>query len=252
MLCRLAGKARQYEALSLTSRAMSQENAYAMTDDGLLVAAAAPATERAIFLKKTYGLLLMAILVFAGTMVATFQVPALKEMAWSLAGNFWLPLILMMGGAWLVHALAEKPGINLITFYAYAIFFGFLVAPWVHLAGGSVVLQASLLTAFIFIGLSAYVFFSGKDFGFMGGFLYMAMFGLLGVGLVGFFMDGGYTMRLWLSAAGALLFSGFILYDTSNILRRYPTTMHVSAACVLFVDIVLLFRNLIFLLMDRD
>ena len=48
------------------------------------------------------------------------------------------------------------------------------------------------------------------------------------------------------------MFSGFILYDTSNIMRRYPTNAHVSAAMELFVDVIMLFKFIVIMLMNRD
>ena len=74
----------------------------------------------------------------------------------------------------------------------------------------------------------------------------------LGLGIVAGIFFGGFGLGLWFSVAGALLFSGFILYDTSNILRSYPTNAHVSAAMVLFVDLIMLFKNLIWIFLASD
>ena len=48
------------------------------------------------------------------------------------------------------------------------------------------------------------------------------------------------------------LMSGWILYDTSNILHHYPTDMHVAAALELFADIALLFWYIIQLVMEMS
>jgi len=45
-----------------------------------------------------------------------------------------------------------------------------------------------------------------------------------------------------------LLFSGFILYDTSNILRYYGTDEHVSATLALYLDVLNLFIALLSIL----
>ena len=107
-----------------------------------------------------------------------------------------------------------------------------------------------MITAVIFMGLTAYVFMSGKDFSFMGGFLAIAVVGLIITGLVSMFMGGG--VGIWYSYAAAAIFSGYILYDTSRILHHYPTTAHVSAALVLFVDVVILFKHILIILASND
>jgi len=52
-------------------------------------------------------------------------------------------------------------------------------------------------------------------------------------------------MALTLSGVGVLLFSAFILYDTSNILRDYPNDEYISAALTLYLDVFLLFQHLL-------
>jgi hypothetical protein len=51
----------------------------------------------------------------------------------------------------------------------------------------------------------------------------------------------GFSLGLWFSAAMIALASGFIVYDTSNILHRYPTTHYVAASLELFASVALLF-----------
>ena len=227
---------------------MSQNNPYAVTDDAIF-AADAPVDARVVFLKKTYSLLTLGLLVFAGTLWAAGNIDAVTRFAISIY-NPWMSLIVLIGGSILVHAVATKPGINLVAYFSFVSFFGLVSAPMIltlaATGGPAIISQAALLTALIFIGLSAYVFYSGKDFGFLGGMLWVGMLGLLAVALMGFFM--GFTLGLLFSGAAVLLFSGYILYDTSNILRRYPTNMYVGAALELTIDVILLFKNLVFLL----
>jgi FtsH-binding integral membrane protein len=230
---------------------MSENNPYAVHDDAIF-AADAPVDERVVFLKKTYSLMTIGLLVFAATLWAAGHIPAVTELMVSIY-NPWMPLIVLFGGSILVHAVATKPGINLVCYFAFVFFFGLVSAPLILFIlaaspaeGQTIITQASLLTALIFIGLSAYVYYSGKDFGFLGGILFVGCLGLLAVSIIGFFM--GFTPGLWWSGIAILLLSGYILYDTSNILRRFPTNMYVGAALELTVDVILLFKNLVFLL----
>jgi FtsH-binding integral membrane protein len=113
-----------------------------------------------------------------------------------------------------------------------------------------VLTQAAMLTALVFTGLTGYVFVTRKDFSFLGGALAIGVFALIGIAIAGSLF--GFTVGLWYSVLGVVVFSGYVLYDTSKILHSYPTTAYVSAAVVLFVDVVLLFKHILFLLMRRD
>ncbi len=114
--------------------------------------------------------------------------------------------------------------------------------------GGEIVMTAMGMTAITFLGLSAYVLSSRKDFSFMGGFLaagsivlIVAMIALFALPLFGVDISG---LQLAFSAAVVLLMSGFILYDTSNIVNgRY--TNYVMATVSLYLSIYNLLVHLL-------
>jgi len=114
--------------------------------------------------------------------------------------------------------------------------------------GGEIVMTAMGMTAITFLGLSAYVLTSRKDFNFMGGFLaagsmvlLVAMLALFVLPLFGVDISG---LQLAFSAAVVLLMSGFILYDTSNIVNgRY--TNYVMATIGLYLSIYNLLVHLL-------
>jgi FtsH-binding integral membrane protein len=232
---------------------MEAVNPYAV--NAATSAAMASADARATFLQKTYALLLAGVFGFAFTLWAAGNVPAVRGLAVGLWGTSpWLVLILALGGGWLVHTMAERSPINLVLYFAYVFLLGLVLAPLVLYAANNAsgaLTQASLMTAITFGGLTGYVFASRKDFSFLGGALSIGFFAMLGIAIAG--MLFGFTPGLWYSVAGVVLFAGYVLYDTSQILHRYPTTAHVSAAVVLFVDVVMLFQHILMLLLrSRD
>jgi FtsH-binding integral membrane protein len=231
---------------------MNQSNPYALEH---MIAAEAPADARAQFIQKTYGFLLAGVLVFVATLWAAGNVASVRELAVGLYRmNPWLSFAIVLGGSWLVHAVAEKSPINVVAYFTYAFLFGLLLAPIVLVAANTapvVLTQASILTAFVFTGMTAWAFLSKKDFSFLGGILSIAFFGMLGVAIAG--MIFGFTIGLWYSVIGVIVFAGYILYDTSRILHHYGTHQHITAAIVLFTDVVLLFKHILVLLMrSRD
>lgn len=240
---------------------MSHTNPYAYA--GEVPAAQAAVEERVAFLRKTYTLLLAGILTFAATLWAAGSVEPVRGMAEGLAkvifGSRWGWLLyagLFIGGSMAVHAFAEKKPLNVVLFFGFAFLMGLLISPLVYMVlaqsdGVRTVNQAALLTALVFAGLSAYVFFSGRSFSFLGGALSIGSIALFGIFIIGG-LTGGLGGGTWISGFVVALMAGYILYDTDAILRRYPTTMHVAAACVLFVDVIILFKHLLFLLARRD
>lgn len=228
--------------------------------DPSMPAALAAVEERAAFLQKTYSLLLAGILTFAATLWAAGSVEPVSTWAASLgqaiyASRFgWLLYIgLFLGGGFAVHAVAEKSPINLFAFFGYAFLLGLLLAPFILFVAQSspdVISQAALITSVIFTGLTGWVFVSGKDFSFLRGALSIGCFALIAVGLAGWIF--GFTLGLWFSMAIVVLMAGYVLYDTSKVLHHYPTNMYVSAAVVLLTDIVILFKHIVLLLMNRD
>ncbi len=235
---------------------MSQ-NPYAFA--GQVPAAEALPAERAAFLRKVYSLVLAGVLTFAASLWGAANVPFIADMAdslWRTIGGSrfgWLIyLAIMMGGFYVVQSVARTSPLNLIAYFAWSFLLALLMAPLVlhaaHTAPATLNL-AALLTALIFSGLTAFVLMTGKDFSFLRGVLFLAFWGLLVLGLCGWIF--GFGTPLLFSGLLVLLFAGYILYDTSEVLHRYPTTMAVSAAVVLFTDVVYLFKHILILLMSR-
>lgn len=230
---------------------MRDQNPYAVQN---IAVAAATADERATFLQKTYSLLAAGVFVFAATLWAAGNVPAVQSLAVGLwQTSPWIVLIGIFGAGWVVRAVAETRPINLIAYFAYTFVFGLLLAPLVLVAADAapqVLTQASIVTLLVFSGLTGYVFATGKDFSFLGAALAIGLFAMIGVGVAGLLF--GFAVGLWYSVAGVVLFSGYILYDTSRILHHLPTNAHVRGAIELFVSLVLLFQHVLNLLMSLN
>lgn len=118
--------------------------------------------------------------------------------------------------------------------------------------GTEIVMQALGGTAVIFFALSAYVTTTKKDFTFMRGFLFTGLI-LVIVGAIGsmiasyFFGVDVSSFSLMISGAVVLLMSGFILYDTSSIIRGEQTN-YIMATVGLYLNIYNLFTSLLHIL----
>lgn len=116
---------------------------------------------------------------------------------------------------------------------------------YINLPGGSAtVLSAALITTAVTLALTAYVYKTGKDFSRLGGFLFAGLIVVLLAAIAALFIP---AMQAMVSAAGALLFSGFILYDTSRLVRGEEDN-YVMAAVSMYLNVLNLFLSILQLL----
>ncbi|KQB07592.1 BAX inhibitor (BI)-1/YccA family protein [Vibrio metoecus] len=112
--------------------------------------------------------------------------------------------------------------------------------------GPIVIAQALGLTGMVFLGLSAYTITSKKDFSFMRNFLFAGLIIVIVSSLINIFV-GSSVAHLAISSASSLLFSGFILFDTSRIVRGEETN-YISATISMYLNILNLFTSLLSIL----
>lgn len=112
--------------------------------------------------------------------------------------------------------------------------------------GSELIMQAMGGTAIIFFALSAYVLTTKKNFSFMGGFLFVGLMVALVAMIANIFFQIP-ALHLAINAVIVLLMSGFILYDTSNIIHGGETN-YLRATVSLYLNILNLFTSLLSLL----
>jgi len=116
---------------------------------------------------------------------------------------------------------------------------------YLSLPGGSAtVMTAAVITTAVTMALTAYVHKTGKDFTRMGGFLFAGLIVVLLASIAAMFVP---AMQAGVSAVAALLFSGFILFDTSRLIRGEEDN-YVMAACSMYLNVLNLFLSVLQLL----
>lgn len=197
-------------------------------------------------LRNTYALLAMTVLFSAITAGIAMAVDMGRGMGLICS----LAAIVLV---WFVLPRTANSAAGIGVVFAFTGLLGASLGPllkhYLGLAGGGqIVMQALGTTALVFFALSAYVLTTRKDFSFMGGFLFVGLIAVLvcalGMVIAGMF---GFTMPLAsvaLSGVIALLFSGFILYDTSQIIHGGETN-YLMATTRLYLDILNLFTALL-------
>lgn len=212
-----------------------------MNTSTLTTSATNLADDRIDFLGKTYGML--ALCIAAGSAGAYFSMGMVfpQEHPWMMLG-------LMIAGIFGVQMVRHTPVLNFAALLGFGAITGLAISPLVGFVAAQsemLVAQAFLTTAAAFVGLTAYVFISRKDFSFLKGFVWTGLIAMIVLGLSNYFFFESSTLQLAMSGMGVLLFSAFIVYDTSNILRDYPSNEYIAAALTLYLDVFLLFQNLL-------
>ena len=165
--------------------------------------------------------------------------------------NPWMFLIGVFGLSFLVHKTANSAW-GLLSVFVFTGFIGFYIGPVLSLyagvPGGSAnIMMAMGLTAFTFVGLSAYAIISRKDFSFLTGFIVVGMFAMLGAIVLGLLFDLG-MFHLVISAGIVILMSALILWQTSAIIHGGETN-YIIATVTLYMTIYNLFMSILHLLM---
>ena len=162
--------------------------------------------------------------------------------------------LLTIGGYFALLFLTAKTAnsaMGLVCIFALTGFMGLTLGPiisfYLHAFsnGPQLVMMAFGGTAAIFVGLSGYALTTKRDFSFLGGFL---MVGILVAFLAGIaaLVFSFPALSLAVSAMFILLMSGFILYQTSQLVHE-PNTNYILATVGLYVSIYNLFTSLLYL-----
>jgi FtsH-binding integral membrane protein len=234
-------------------------------------------SDRVEFLRKTYahlGLALVAWAVFTAGIMKFMTGASLKFSSWAFGGQWnWLMVMgLFMAVGWGANRMAHSDsskglqyaGLGLAVLaqaillqpLLWTLIFKFGNLSVVEAGAGeigmsgqatSILGQAVLITGVIFGGLTAVVFITKKDFSFMRGILVIASFGLLGLFLAS--MIFGFSMGSLFCGLSILLMAGYILYQTSSMMRDFPPSHYVAASLMLFSTVATLFWNVLQLLM---
>lgn len=144
--------------------------------------------------------------------------------------------------------------LNLLLLTLFVITSGLTLGPilskYITYGEGAIIPLALGSTSIIFGVLSVYVHISKKDFSFLGGFLFVGLLGMIIVGLAGMFFNFSFNTTLY-AAIGVIIFSGYILFDTSNMLHRYRDEEYVAATIALYLSFLNLFLLMLQLLSGK-
>lgn len=228
-----------------------------MNSENNVIVSYATEVERAAFFKKTYSHVAYAILGFMLVEAILLRIVPVEWTIYMMSGKFiWLFII---GLFWLGSIMTDKlvfhPDRNkqYLGLGLYVLLEAIIFLPMITIAvlysGSEMIIQAALITLFMFSGLTAVVFMTKTDFSFLRTAITIGGFVALGIIVVGAIF--GFNLGLWFSVGMVALASASILYQTSQIKDQFSTDQYVGASLQLFASIMLLFWYILRILMSR-
>ncbi len=215
--------------------------------------------ERVEFYKKTYahvagGVLLFIIFEYfllSSETVVRFMMSMLDGIKW----------LLLLGGFMFITSYAESTAMRTadkkkqyLAYVVYILAEAIIFVPLLYIAiyyvnSMDLLKQAVVVTLMLFMGLSAVVLITKKDFSFLRAALTIG--GFIAIGLIIAGSIFGFNMGLWFSVGMCALAGGSILYQTSNLVHKFGTEDYIPAAIGLFASLMLLFWYILRIFLRR-
>ncbi len=213
------------------------------------------------FMSHVYGWMMMGILL---TGLVSFEVGNRPDLVAQVFNNkpfFWGVIIVQLASVFFLSAMITRisTAAAAITFLMYSALTGLTLSMIFVAYTQQSIAAAFVTTAVGFGGLSFYGYVTKRDLGPIGAFCIMALFGLIAIMLMSFFIPGlnSNGMQIAISVAGLLIFAGLTAYDTQRI-KAMATSgsgslgqLAVLGALMLYLDFINLFINLLRLMGDR-
>ena len=202
-------------------------------------------------LRNTYWLLALTML---PTILGAVVGMQLNFFAFFKSSPIMAPLLmfgLMMASLFAVTALRNS-GWGVVALFGFTFIAGLALTPILTIAlglrnGGQLIGMAGGMTAAIFFTLAGIATVTKKDFSFMGKFLFIGLILLIVASIANLFFQVP-AASVALSAIAVLIFSGYILFDVSRIVRGGETN-YIMATMSLFLNIYNIFVSLLNILM---
>ncbi|KAJ8293591.1 Protein lifeguard 4 [Rhodotorula toruloides] len=202
------------------------------------------------FVKKVYSVLFLQIL--GTTLIGWLMSSNDSIVSWTRehSGLMLLPSLGAIGAMIGVYFKRHSSPANILLLGLFTVLEAITLGSVVSYFNQAVVLQALVITTFVFLGLTLFTLQSKYDFSSMGTYLYTFLLVFFFTGLVGIFIPYNRTFDMVMAGAGCLLFSAYIVFDTHMLFQRLHVDDWVVACVALYLDIVNLFLQILRLLSD--
>ncbi|WP_043905000.1 Bax inhibitor-1/YccA family protein [Parageobacillus genomosp. 1] len=205
---------------------------------------------------------------YSSSPIAKLTVTFLAALAVATGGLYvgqWIPAALHLPLAMLEIVLLlvmifsrSKKAVGYPLMYSFMLVSGATLYPligyYISVIGADAVLKAFALAVVSFSGVAIYAAKTKEDFSFLGGFLILGAFALLGLLIIQWFIPFSSVGQMGIAALGILIFLGFTIYDINRLARYGFTEADIPMIVVnIYLDFINLFVYILrFFASDED
>lgn len=203
------------------------------------------------FIRKIYAIVAIQLLATIAVGAVVVTVHPISTFFVSTTGGLALYIVLIITPFIVLCPLYyyhQKHPVNYLLLGIFTISLAFAVGLTCAFTSGKVILEAVILTAAVVVSLTLYTFWAarrGHDFNFLGPFLFGALFVLILFSLIQVLFPLGKISVMIYGLLASIIFCGYIIYDTDNLIKRYSCDEYIWAAVALYLDVINLFLSLL-------
>lgn len=204
------------------------------------------------FIRKVYSIVTFQILVTAALAAAVVLVRPIHSFLYSGSDASMALFVVFLISPFVVMipmlCFRDRHPWNLVLLMLFTLSISFSVGVACTTSKGKAIMEAAVLTGVVFVGLTLYTFWAAKrghDFSFLGPFLFAALLVLIVYCIMQMYFPLGKVGATIYGCIASLVFAGFIVYDTGNLIKKHSYDDYFVAAISLYLDIVNLFMALL-------
>lgn len=203
------------------------------------------------FIRKIYAILSVQLLLTIAVAAVVVFVHPIAHFFVSSPSGFALYIVLIITPFIVLCPLYyyhQRHPVNYLLLAVFTITIAFAVGLTCAFTSGKVILESVILTAVVVVSLTLYTFWAarkGHDFNFLGPFLFGAIMVLMVFAFIQILFPLGRLSLMIYGCLASIIFCGYIIYDTDNLIKRYSYDEYIWAAVSLYLDIINLFLALL-------
>ncbi|KAL5598946.1 hypothetical protein BROUX41_003735 [Berkeleyomyces rouxiae] len=204
------------------------------------------------FVRKVYAILTAQFIATAITSSLSFWSDGYKTWVQSHPGLVFISMFAAIGFMAATYWKRKSYPMNLVLLGAFTMTEAYTISVIVSFYDIALVLNATLITAGIFIFLTAFACQTKYDFTSWVPYASGLLWGLILFSFMYMFFPYSSTGELIYGGAAALIFSVYILIDTQLVLRKFHVEEEIAAAITLYLDLINLFLAILRILNSQN
>ncbi|KAK9083719.1 hypothetical protein Scep_030190 [Stephania cephalantha] len=210
------------------------------------------------FIRKIYSILSLQLLLTVAVAAVVVSVRPISVFFATTGAGLALYIVIIITPFIVLCPLScyyQRHPINYLLLTVFTVALSFAVGLTCAFVPGKIILESVILTAAVVISLTLFTFWAarkGYDFNFLGPFLFGAVMVLILFAIIQVFFPLGKISVMVYGALASIIFCGYIVYDTDNLIKRYSYDEFIWAAVSLYLDIINLFLSLLTIFRAAD